>query len=101
VLLIAEDEMQREHAGLRRQRRGVRRRRDDEIDVTGAQLLQHLWLLAKLRAGKLIDAHLAAAQLLELGIEDVRRDAVSRRGRLVVRETELPRIRGVNDRRCD
>ena len=46
-------------------------------------------LLAELRAGELVDAHLAAAQLLELGIEDVGGDAVGRRSRLVVGECEL------------
>ena len=57
--LVAEDEVQREHARLRRQRRGVRGRRDDEVDVAGAHLLQHLRFLAELRAGELVDLHRA------------------------------------------
>src|SRR6059058_5021529 len=37
VRLVAEQEVEREHAGLRRQRRRVRGRRDHEVDVAGAQ----------------------------------------------------------------
>ena len=95
VILVAEDEMQREHAGLRRQRRGVRGRGDDEVDVAGAQLLQHHRLLAQLRAGELVDAHLAAAQFHELGVEDVAGDAVSGRVRLIVAEGKLALSIGV------
>ena len=91
VRLVAEQEVEREHARLRRQRRRVGGRRDDEVDVAGAQLLQHLRLLAELRAGELVDAHLAARELLELGVEDVGGDAVGGRRRLVVREAELAR----------
>jgi hypothetical protein len=40
--LVAEDEVDREHTGLRRQGRRVRRRRDHEVDVARAHLLQHL-----------------------------------------------------------
>ena len=97
--LVAEDEVQREHAGLRRQRRRVGRRRDDEVDVAGAHLLQHLRLLAELRAGELVDAHLAAAQLLQLGVEDVGGDAVGGGRRLVVGEAELARLRAGERRR--
>src|SRR5204863_8710419 len=89
VILVAEDEVQGEYARLRRQRRGVRRRGDDEVDIARAHLLQHDRLLAELRAGELVYAELAAAQLLELGIEDVGGDAVGRRSRLIVGECEL------------
>ena len=59
---------------------------DDEVDVAGADLLQHHRLLAELRAGELIDAHRAFAQFHELGIEHVGGDAVGGRMRLVVAE---------------
>src|SRR5947209_1384342 len=89
MLLIAEDEMQREYSRLRRQRRGVGRRGDDEIDIAGAELLQHHRLLAELRAGELIDAQLAAAQFLQLGVKDIARDAVGGRLGLVIAEGEF------------
>ena len=88
MVLVAEDEVQREDAGLRRHRRGVGGRRDDEVDVARAHLLQHLRFLAELRAGELVDAETAAAQFLELGVEDVAGDAVGGAGRLVVGEAE-------------
>jgi hypothetical protein len=94
VRLVAEQEMEREDAGLRRHRRRIGGRRDDEIDVAGAQLLQHLRLLAELAARELLDGELAARELLQLGVEDVGRDAVRGRRRLVVGEAELARRLG-------
>ena len=67
--------------------------RDDEIDVAGADLLQHLRLLAELRAGELVDHHRALAQLAELGGEDVAGDAVAGGVRLVIAEAEMPLAR--------
>ena len=96
--LVAEDEVEREHAGLRRERRGVRGRGDDEIDVAGTHLLQHHRLLAELRERKLIDRELAAGELLELRVEHVRRVAVAGRFRLVVAEGELALRRGLVER---
>jgi hypothetical protein len=93
VVLVAEQEVQREHAGLGRQRGRVGGRRDHEVDVAGAQLLQHLRLLAELRARELVDAEVAARQLLELGVEDIGGDPVRRGGRLVVGETERALLR--------
>src|SRR5207237_10832182 len=90
ALFGAEREVQRNAARLWRHRGRIRRRRDDEVDVTGSQLLQNHRLLAELRAGELIDRELAAAQLLELGVEQIRGDAVGRRARLVVAEAEGP-----------
>src|SRR5450631_482908 len=86
MILVAEDIVQRKHTRLWRHGRGVGGRCDDEVDVTGADLLQHHRLLAELRARELVDAHRAFAQFHELGIEDVTRDAVSRRVRLIVTE---------------
>ena len=99
MVLVAEDEVQGEHAGLRRHAGRVRGCRDDEVDVTRPQLLQRLRLGAQLRAGELIDAELAAAQRLQLFVEQVRGDAVSRRHRLVVGEAELALRRGIAQQR--
>jgi len=93
--LVAEDEVQREHPRLRRHRRGVGGRGDDEVDVTRAHLLQCLGLGAELRARKLVDAQLAAAQLLQLLVEDVGGEAVRRGCGLVVREAKLPLRRSI------
>src|SRR5262249_16652361 len=102
---VTEDEVQREHAGLRRHAGGVRGGRDDEVDVAGTQLLQRLRLSAELRTRKLVDGELAAAELLELLVEDVGGDAVGGGGRLVGGEAELRlgrRIRGRSeDQRAD
>ena len=90
VVFGAEQEVQRHHAGLRRERRGVRRRADAELDVAGLHQLQHLRLLPELRAGILVDDHRALAQLLELVGEDVAGDAVPGVARLVVGESVVP-----------
>src|SRR6266704_148601 len=95
MVLVAEDEVQREHAGLRRHTSCVRGCRDDEVDVTRAQLRQRRRLGAQLRAGELIDAQLAATQHLELSVEYVGSDAGGRRHRLVVGEAELALRRGI------
>ena len=86
MFFVAEDEVLREHAGLRRNRRGIGGRGDDEVDVAGADLFKHDRLLAELRARELVDAHRALAQFHELGVEHVGGDAVGRRMRLVVAE---------------
>ena len=83
--------MDRQYARLRRDRRRIRGRADHEVDVAGADLLQHLGLLPQLRAGKLVDRHRTVAHLHELGVEEVRRDAVARRMRLVIGEAEMAR----------
>ena len=77
VRLVAEYVVQRKHAGLRRDRRRIGGRRDDEVDIAGAQLFQHLRFLPELSAGELVDAEFAAAQFLELGVKDVAGDAVA------------------------
>jgi len=87
--LRAEQEMQRHHAGLRRDRRGIGRRDNGEIDVAGSDQLQDLRLLPELRAGILVDQHGAVAQFLELGGEDVVGDAVAGIELLIVGETEM------------
>src|SRR5262249_1606489 len=66
--------------------RRVRGRGDDEIDVAGADLLQHLRLLAELRARELIDDHGSPAELLQLRGEGVARESVGRAVRLVIAE---------------
>ena len=86
MVFRAEQEVQRHHAGLRRQRRGIGRRADAELDVAGLHELQHLRLLAELGAGILVDQHRALAELLQLVGEDVAGDAVARRVGLVVGE---------------
>ena len=78
--------MQRHHAGLRRDRRGVGGGDDREIDVARPDQLQDLRLLPELRARILVDQHRALAQFLELGREYVVGDAVSGIELLVVRE---------------
>ncbi len=83
VVLVAEEVVQREHAGLRRDCRCV------GGHIAGAQLLQHHRLLAELRARELVDAELAATQLLQLGVENVRRYAVGRGFGLIIAESEL------------
>src|SRR5580704_9516045 len=98
----AEQKVQRHHASLRRYRRGVGGRRDGEIDVAGFQQLQHLRLLAKLRAGILIDQELPLAQLLHLVGEDVTGDAVTGRVRLVIGEAIMLFLRvGAERNGCD
>src|ERR1700722_15561126 len=86
-----EETMDREHAGFRRPCRRIGGRADHEVDVAGADLLQHLWLLPQLRAGKLVDRHRPVAHLYELAIEEVRCDAIAGRMRLVIGETEMAR----------
>jgi hypothetical protein len=86
MLFRPEQEMQRHHAGLRRQGRGIRGGGNAELDVAGFHQLQHLRLLAKLGTGILIDQHGALAQLLELVAENIADDAVARRLRLIVGE---------------
>jgi hypothetical protein len=51
--------------------------------------LQYHRLLTKLGAGELVDAQLAPAQFLQLGVEDVGGDAVGRGARLVVGKSEF------------
>jgi hypothetical protein len=92
MVLVAEDEVQREHAGLRRHGRRVGGRRNDEVDVARPQLLQELRLLAELAARELVSAELAAREFFELVVEDVGGHTVRGRRRLVVREAELPRL---------
>ena len=86
VRFRAEQEVHRHHAGLRRQRRGIRRGGNAEFDVARFHQLQDLRLLPELRAGILVDQHRALAQVLELVGEDIAEDAVTRRLRLIVGE---------------
>ena len=98
----AKQKVQRHHAGLRRYRRGIGGRRDGEIDIAGFQQLQHLRLLAKLRAGILIDQELTLAQLLHLVGEDVIGNAVTGRVRLVIGEAVVLFLRiGAERNGCD
>ena len=83
---VAEQEVQRHHAGLRRDRRGIGRRDDGEVDVAGLHQLQELRLLPELRARILVDQHRALAQFLELGGKHVVGDAVAGIELLIVGE---------------
>ena len=82
----AEQEMHRHHAGLRRQRRGIGRGGNAELDVARFDQLQHLRLLPELRAGILLDQHGALAQRLELVGEDIAKDSIASRLGLIVGE---------------
>src|SRR5258708_3342581 len=95
MILGAENPMDRHDAGFGLHGGGVGRRRDDEVDVAGADLLKHLRFLAELRAGKLVDRQRALAELGQLVHEDVAGDAVAGRVRLVVAEAEMPGIGGL------
>jgi hypothetical protein len=95
--LGAEDVVDRQHAGFRRDGGRVRGGRDHEVDVAGADLLQHLRLLPQLRARELIDQHRALAEFRQLGVEQVRGDAVARRMRLVIGEAVVMDVRGLRD----
>ncbi len=86
VLFRAEQEVQRHHAGLRRNRRRVGGRYHRKIQIAGLHKLQQLGFLPKLRAGKLVDQHGALAQLLQLRRKNVVGDAVAGVELLVVRE---------------
>ena len=92
VIFVAEQEVQRHHAGLRRDRRGIGRGDDGEIDVAGLHQLQQLRLLPELRARILVDQHGALAQFLELGGKDVVGDAVAGIELLVVGEAIMLRL---------
>ncbi len=81
--------MDREHAGFGGYGRRIRGGREDEIDVAGADLLQHLRLLAELRAGELVDDQRPVAQLLQLVGEGVCGKAVGGGMRLIVAEAEV------------
>jgi hypothetical protein len=85
-------------AGFRRHRRSVRGGRDHEVDVAGADFLQHLRLLPQLRAGELVDPHRAMAEFAEFGVEQVRRDAVARGVRLVIGEAVVMDVGGLRSR---
>jgi hypothetical protein len=89
MFLIAENKVQREHARLRSNSGGVGGRGDDEIDIARTDLLQHHRFLSQLGARELIDAQLATAQLLELGIENVCGDAIGGCARLIIGEGEF------------
>jgi hypothetical protein len=95
VGLVAEDEVQREHARLRRHAGGVRGGGDDEVDIARSQLLQRLRLSSQLRARELVDAELAAAQRLQLLVEDAGGDAIGGSHRLVIGEAQLTLSRGI------
>ncbi|MGY2934299.1 hypothetical protein ACVWZ6_003901 [Bradyrhizobium sp. GM6.1] len=86
VVLVAEQEVQRHHARLRCDRRGVGRGDDRELDVARLHELEHLRLLPELRARILIDDHGAFAQFLELLGKKVARDGIAGVARLVVGE---------------
>ena len=86
---VAEDEMDREHAGLRLRGRSVGGRQQHEVDVAGLHLLQRLRFGAELGAGILIDRERALAQLHQLLVEHVGADAVAAVLRLVVGEREI------------
>ncbi len=83
-----EQEVQRHHPGLRRERGGIGGRGDAEFDVAGLHQLQHLRLLPELRARILVDQHGALAELLEPVAEGVADNAVARAFRLIVGEAE-------------
>ena len=85
-LIVTKQEVQRHHAGLRRDRRGVCGGHDRKIDIAGSYELQDLRLLPELRAGILINQHGALAQFLELCRKNVVGDAVAGIELLVVRE---------------
>ena len=86
MVFRAEQEVQRHHAGLRRQGGGIGRRADAEFDVARFHELQDLRLLAELGAGILVDQHRALAEFLQLVGEHVADDAVAGRVGLVVGE---------------
>src|SRR5262249_48464847 len=102
MVFRAEEIVQRHHPGLRRYGRGVRRRRDAELDIAGFHELEHLRLLPELGARILIDEHRALAELLELVGKDVAEDAVSGRLGLVIgKAIMLPLLRARDVWSCD
>ena len=94
VILRTEHEVDREHPGFRLQGRGIGGRGDAEIDIARTQLLQHLRLLAELRARELVDQQCVVAEFGELGGEGVAGDAVGGGVRLVIGEAEMPYVIG-------
>ncbi len=101
VVLVAEQIMQRHDARLRRDRRGVGRGDDRELDVAGLHELENLRLLPELRARILIDDHGALAQFLELVGKEVARDRIAGVARLVIGEAimlHLLRRRGRDEK---
>ena len=93
VRLVAEDEVDREHAGFRLRGRGVGGRQEHEVDITALHLLQGLRFGAELRAGILIDRQRALAQFRQLLTEHLGADAVAAGLRLVIGERELAVLR--------
>src|SRR5262249_37165443 len=67
---------------------GVGRRIQGEVDVAGPDLLRHLGLLSKGRAGKLPDHQCPLAHVAELLRERFREDAIRRIAGLVIAEGE-------------
>ena len=86
VRFIAEDEVDRKHAGLRLRGRGIGGRQEYEVDVAGLHLLQGLRFGAELGAGILIDRERALAQFHQLLVEHFGAGAVAAALRLVVGE---------------
>src|SRR6516164_4734931 len=82
--------MKRHHAGLRRERRRVRRRTDAEFDIACFDQLQNLRLLPELGAGILVDQHRPTAQFLELVGEKIARDAISSGFWLIIGKAIMP-----------
>ena len=75
-----------------------------EIDIAGAQLLQHLRLLAELGAGELIDNHRTMTQIGKLRGEGIAGDTIGRRLGLIVGKAEMPHLirrRRAGERHCE
>ena len=105
MVLVAEDEVEREHAALRHDGRGIGGGVDDEVDVAGADLLRHLGFLAELGAVELVDGVAAAAEFFQFGVELVGEEAVAGVVRFVMAKAEdagaLTSGDGRGGERCD
>ena len=100
MLIRPEQIMDRQHTGLRRNRRGVGGGTEDEIDVAGADFLQHLRLLPQLTAGELVDDHRTAAEFGQLRRKQIAADTVSRGVWLIVSKAVMLNV-GRTNGRCE